>query len=118
MAGSGGKRSGAGRKRGVRNKETVLKEQTLHRAMDLVAKKRSGYKELIEALWQVAVGVEVMKVDREGKEIVFSQPPDPLAAKTLLEFRFGKAPQSTTLTAEGEIVFRVQYDDKPNREEV
>jgi len=54
---------------------------------------------LIERLWELVEGVEVQKVLKDGETRIYSQPPDSFAAKTILEFRFGKAPQTLEHTA-------------------
>lgn len=90
----GGKRPGAGRKGGVIHES----KQVLQTALDNVAKKRGGYESLIGRLWELVEGVEVQKILRDGSTTVYLQPPDAFAAKTLLEFRFGKAPQSMEVT--------------------
>lgn len=92
MAQRGGKRAGAGRKPGSVNESKLI----LQKAIDSVARKRGGYESLIGHLWELAEGVEVQKETKRDGEVIYSQPPDAFAAKILLEFRFGKAPQPLT----------------------
>ncbi len=86
----GGARPGAGRKPGVINES----KRILQSAIDRVAKKRGGYEALIDKLWELVEGVEVEQTNKRGETSIYSQPPDAFAAKILLEFRFGKAPQA------------------------
>lgn len=93
----GGKRIGAGRKPGVSSES----KQLLQAALDRVAKKHGGYEGLIGRLWELVDGVEVQKEMKDGSTKIYSMPPDSFAAKTILEFRFGKAPQSMEIGGKG-----------------
>jgi len=87
-----GKKTG-GRKSGTRNKSTVDVRDLLDNEVD--------FKVVVGKLYELTQGVEVEKETLEG-DIVYSKPPDPVAAKILMEYRFGKAPQSVDVTSKGE----------------
>lgn len=84
MSGHGGKRDGAGRKRGSRNATSMEIRQILDEVTDWAEKARK--------LNELADGILVQEGEGE-KSRVYSKPPDVIALKTLFEFRFGKAPQ-------------------------
>jgi len=89
-----------GRKSGVHNKATAeIKDIIDHVVyLNVVAKK----------LYELTQGVSVRETKRNGEVDVYDKPPDANAAKTLLEFRFGKPAQSMSITGkDGEQLFEL-----------
>lgn len=77
-AGGGGKRKGAGRPVGSVNKSTLYIKEILDKSVD--------FAEIARKMYELAIGLG-------GK------PPDPVAARLLFEYRFGKPHQSMDITA-------------------
>lgn len=89
MGKNGGKREGAGRKKGVPNKD--------RRAfMDLIHKVGKP-EELIAKLKELTNGVTCIKYEKDGEEKIYEKPPDPYAITYLLDQAYGKAKQSVEL---------------------
>ncbi len=87
MAGKGskpGERRG-GRKKGVPNKS----RDEARELIDKVLKKRGGTQFIFDKLAELGEGIEMK--DDDGN--YYSQAPNPIALKTLAEYRFGKPPQ-------------------------
>jgi hypothetical protein len=82
--GHGGKREGAGRKQGSKNKER-------QKIRDLITDEIA--EECIENLRELARGIEVQGKDDK----VYSQPPSVQAITYLLDQKFGKATQKTEI---------------------
>jgi hypothetical protein len=90
MAGKGsskGERRG-GRKKGVPNKSRDEAKQLI----DEVLKKRGGSKWIFQKLAELGEGIE-MAVEEKGETRYYTKEPNPIALKTLAEYRFGKPPQ-------------------------
>lgn len=84
MAGTGGKREGAGRKVGSPNKTTQEIRDILAESVDFV--------EVVDKVMQLVRGVTVQQQTADGP-IVYERPPDVNAAKLLMEYAFGKPKQ-------------------------
>jgi hypothetical protein len=82
----GGARSGAGMKSGTKTKKTIEKEAAQQAIYDWVMERLD---DILEGLYQRAVGCEVEKNTAQGVKI-FSEPPNPEAAKILIEHAIGK----------------------------
>jgi hypothetical protein len=82
-------RSRGGSRKGIPNKST----SDVRAVIDRVAKKHGGMDFVFKQLFELVKGVSVNVTDKKGEEHVYDKPPDPLAAKILLEYRYGKAPQ-------------------------
>ena len=99
------KKTGGGSRKGKPNKSTAELKDILDKAVDwnVVAKK----------LFELVKGVTVEEERKDGSTSIYTKPPNETAAKTLLEFRFGKAPQSMTLTGkDGEQLFELVIGQK------
>jgi len=84
-----------GSRKGKPNKVKKEERDLLKDAIDLVAKGNGGYQALIQSMWESAQGVTVKETNKAtGEEKVYTKAPDTFAAKTLLEFRFGKPAQT------------------------
>lgn len=94
----GGKREGAGRKHGVRNKSTMQVKDLLDKCVD--------FEVVVGKLYELAQGVEVEKYVKD-ENVVYSEKPDAFAAKVLLEYRFGKPQQSVDITTKGQEIKNV-----------
>lgn len=93
MAEHGGAREGAGRKPGQFNKSTMEVKELLDTTVD--------FTKVAGKLYELSQGIELAKETAEGI-VVYSKPPDAFASKILMEYRFGKAPQSIDVTSGGE----------------
>lgn len=82
----GGKRIGAGRKKGAHNKSTYEVKRVINSI--LPPKKRYGL------LAELAQGVLVQEKQKDGSERVYVKPPDGFALKTLCEYADGKPVQT------------------------
>lgn len=95
-----------GRKKGV----TARAREEFVEAFHAVASKRqSGLQDLIDSLWDLAIGTKVEKKNRR-KSTVYSTLPDVNACKFLIEQYSGRAPQRIILQDEeprvpGTVVF-------------
>lgn len=89
-----GFKSGGGTRKGIRNKSTEEVKDILEREVDFGA--------VVAKLFELSQGVEVEKyVNKEA--VIYSEKPDPYAAKILLEYRYGKPVQTvhqTTIVTE------------------
>ncbi len=85
-----GKKTG-GRIKGKPNKSTLEIRQLIDSCVD--------FNEVFSKLYELTKGVEVQKLTDDGN-IVYTKPPDPFAAKILIEHRFGKAPQAIDITSD------------------
>ena len=99
-----------GSRKGKPNKLRKTDKELLQRAIDAVAKKNGGYESLLGSLWESASGILVQETDRKGEVHIYTKPPDTFAAKTLLEFRFGRAPQPVTGEDGGPIKVNIVQD--------
>lgn len=80
----GGKRPGAGRKKGVPNKDRA--------AFIALLKADNRVERLVEKLLELAEGVQIKRSSKK-KAAVYKRPPNAHAAMWLLEQAFGKARQ-------------------------
>ena len=90
MAGKGsskGERRG-GRKKGVPNKSRDEAKQLI----DEVLKKRGGSKWIFKKLAELGEGIE-MAVEEKGETRYYTKEPNPIALKTLAEYRWSKPAQ-------------------------
>lgn len=85
MAGKGGARPGAGRKRAADKYATAI-NQAERRIADRLP-------DLIDKLFELADGVTVMERDAHGREKVYDRPPDFKAASYLVDRVMGKPAQ-------------------------
>ena len=85
MSAKGGKRENAGRKKGIPNKSNLQIKEILDRVVD--------FDKVAEKLFELSQGVEVQRTDSQGGTRVYTEKPDPAAARILIEYRFGKAVQ-------------------------
>lgn len=74
-----------GRVKGAKNK----KARELERAL----KRNTNVDEIIQALFRLATGVNVVKMTKEGQELFYTEKPDREAADILLSHRYGKPTQ-------------------------
>ena len=86
------KRKRGGSRKGKPNKSTA----EVKHLIDLAAKEHGGMQFVFEKLFELVAGVTIQTVDKKGEEHVYDKPPDAFAAKILLEYRYGKAPQPIT----------------------
>lgn len=108
-----GKKTGGGSRLGKPNKSKL----ELRSLIDKVCKGTRGkpLEETVRALYKLSVGSVVvvdqkdLVIDDKGqlkertkKQRVYLKEPDAFAAKTLLEFRFGKASQHINVDSDGE----------------
>lgn len=107
----GGKRQGAGAKKGAKHnsKKKVLDELIT----DAIAKK------CIENLVKLANGVKVQKRNNKGEVEIFDKPPDYFANSYLLDQKYGKATQKAKIEGElehkGELKINLEitkYEDE------
>ncbi len=84
MAGTGGAREGAGRPIGKRNKATEQVKEILAKVVD--------FEIVFEKLFELTKGIKVQRMSLDGP-IVYTERPDPAAAKILIEYGFGKPSQ-------------------------
>ena len=103
---TGGKRPGAGRKKGIRNKTTDEVKQIINN----VAKKHGGLQTIFEKLFELTEGIQVREFDKKGVPHVYDKPPDAYAARTILEFRFGRPEQSIALEGDGTSFVQIVYE--------
>lgn len=97
MAGLGGRRQNAGRKKGGHNKATIEIKTILSRVVD--------WDIVIGKLYELVQGVSVREFDKKGEAHIYDKSPDAFSAKILLEYGFGKAPQPlTNVTGESFLV--------------
>ena len=78
-----------GRPRGARNKSTGDVKDLI----DKVGEDFGGMEMVVGRLFDLARGVLVEQADKNEGRSVFSKPPDTLAARILMEYRFGKPTQ-------------------------
>jgi len=78
-------------KKGMKWKKTLEKEALRKIVFDFVCKNMNP---VLQGLLERSLGVQVRKIDSDGKEKIYDLPPDPQAAKTLIEHAIGKAPQT------------------------
>lgn len=91
---NGGKREGAGRPKGLRNKTNDEIRGLLDANVD--------FTEVIRGLVELSKGITVERVVKDAR-LVFTEKPDPVASKILLEYRFGKPVQQIEAEVKGEI---------------
>lgn len=94
-----GQKTGGGSRKGIPNKRTAETKAHLANIVDDVAIERGGYESLVGALWDLARGTVVVGTKDDSR--IYKKPPDALAAKIILEFRFGKAAQNVNLSSDG-----------------
>lgn len=94
----GGKRDGAGRKKGIPNKSTQDVKELIDK-VDQAMKTgdRTAMEQTVRALFERSHGVTAQREGRDGEAIVYEVPPDPMSARILLEMRFGKAKETVDL---------------------
>jgi len=103
MAGqNGGARPGAGRKKtSDRNAGAVVKAEK---------KIRDRLPEVIDALFELAIGVTVEEVDGEGARTVYTKAPDAKAAIYLTDRIMGKPTERTENETDATVVIHVKRD--------
>lgn len=103
----GGKRDGAGRKAGTKNKSTLEIKELLDSHID--------FEIVVTRLFELVNGVTMQETRANGDEVVYTRAPDSNAAKILLEFRFGKAKQQMDVTSDGKQITLPSWinEDKP-----
>ncbi len=103
MTGRGGARAGAGRK----------SKQDKHKLAINRAEKqiKDRLPDLIDNLFELAEGVEVQEVDKDGKTRIYSRPPDRQANEYLINRIMGKPVERTETEATNETthVFLTQF---------
>lgn len=92
MATYGGKREGAGRKKAS---HTILAEEMRKKLVEEVNKKLP---ELLEAKFDLALGHQVLEIDKEGEERVYTKSPDGNTLRYLLDQVIGKAKENVEFT--------------------
>jgi hypothetical protein len=90
---NGGRRPGAGRKAGIKNKSTYEVKAIINSIIP--AKERYGL------LAELARGITVQEIDKEGGVRVYEKPPSEPALKILCEYADGKPAQSVDVTSGG-----------------
>jgi len=80
-----GVKTGGGSRKGKPNKAGLQIKEILDRVVD--------FEVVAGKLYELAQGVEVQKMDSQGGTRVYTEKPDPAAARILIEYRFGKAVQ-------------------------
>ncbi len=93
MARTKGTKKTGGRKKGVSNKATL--------EIKTIIDNHVNFSEVVLKLLELVNGVNVQ--EQKGMEMIYySKPPDPAAAKILLEYRFGKPSQSIDMNLSGD----------------
>jgi hypothetical protein len=106
-----GKKTGGGSRKGIPNKA----HKVLHELMDKIAKERGGEEVVFRKLFELIEGVEVQKENKKtGAPIIYALPPDPMAIKTWIEFRHGKARESVIIDPESKITLEIEYVNGKN----
>lgn len=95
----GGKRPGAGRKKGYRAPATFLAGQAKEKLVKKVVKK---WDELLDTQIRLALGEYYVEegTDKKGKKVIYKAEPNVRSLQSLTEFVIGKAAQSIDLDAE------------------
>lgn len=112
----GGSRPGAGRPKGA---QTLLKQAMRQRIYDFVSERLDG---ILESMHEKARGVAIIDKKDDTGERIFDLPPDPVAAKLLIEHAIGKPPEALDITSGDKPiailanVFR-NHGDKENSED-
>lgn len=83
-----GIKTGGGSRLGKRNKTTGELRDILDSTVD--------FSIVCSKLYELSKGITCKKTEKNGDEVIYEKPPDAFAAKTLLEFRYGKAAQPLT----------------------
>lgn len=85
-----GRKYGGGSRKGRPNKSKDEARQLI----DTVLKKYGGTKFIFNKLAELGAGIEMVETDaKDGSTRYYSKEPNPVALKTLAEYRFGKPPQ-------------------------
>lgn len=100
----GGKQPGAGRPKGVPNKD--------RREFIALIHKVGKPKELIGKLKELSNGVMCSKVDKDGGIVVYEKPPDAYAISYMLDQAYGKSKQSVEIETKARSV-EDEIDDLP-----
>jgi|SRR6267143_7195562 len=95
-----GKKTGGGSRKGKPNRNTERVRSIIDRCVDM--------REMITKLAELGRGVEVA-VTKGNRTVTYSEKPDPLAIKILLEYRFGKPSQILEHTTPDEEPFPVMF---------
>lgn len=102
----GGARPNSGPKKGAIFKTTIKKQMIRDR---IAAWVEEHLDELLQGLHTRALGCKVLKTDNKGEEVYIDYPPDPQAAKILIEHAAGKPIQPVEGPGEGgEFIFKWQ----------
>ena len=94
-----------GRTKGTRNKAPNELKTILDKIVD--------YEKVALKLFELSQGVLVQKKDKKGVPYIYEQPPDGLAAKTIFEFRFGRAAQ--TMAVSGSLNVNNTFNSDPKK---
>lgn len=111
MAKFGGRQPGAGRPKGVPNKD----RKEFIRLINKIGKPS----ELISKLKELANGVVCVSKDKEGGRTIYEKPPDGPAIQYLLDQAFGRARQSVeveTNSGSWEEMFGVKTSNRESEE--
>ncbi len=100
---NGGARPGAGRKR-KRDKNGTAIEQAERRIRDRLP-------EVIDAMFDLALGVTVEEVDDAGGVRVYRRPPNQKAAAYLIDRIMGKPTERQEQEHAGGLAIRIEYAD-------
>ncbi len=100
-----GKKTG-GRKPGSKNKETLQLKEILDSTVD--------FSVVAQKLYELTQGVTVQKETQDGPRI-YEEKPDAYAARTLIEFRYGKPKQQIEQHNTGEMTFAPQIILNPKK---
>ena len=99
----GGSRQGAGRPKGLPNKDRREFLSLIH--------KIGKPSELIGKLKELAHGIKCTKTipGAEGLKVVYDKPPDPYAITYMLDQAYGKAKQSMEIESAGEMSWEEMF---------
>jgi hypothetical protein len=86
------KNNKGGRKLGSENRSKGQARELIH---ELAHKRygKEGFGAVVNKMFELIDGVEVLYTDKKGECTVYTEKPDAFAAKTLMEYVWGKAPQ-------------------------
>lgn len=79
--------------------KTIAKQAMRQRIYDFVNERLDG---ILESMHEKARGVAIIDKKDDTGERIFDLPPDPVAAKLLIEHAIGKPPEALDITSGGE----------------